>query len=136
MTFPQLAQFNNVALLLLRVMVGIVFLTSGYKHLKDPEARSKDIGLSKSFTVFLGAAESAGALGVITGVFAQLAATGLILVMLGAIQKKIFTWHTGFWGKSGTNGWSYDTMLVVMNLVIVTTGGGSLTLTGLFKEAI
>jgi len=53
--------------------------------------------------------------------------------MLGAIQKKIFTWHTGFWGKSGTNGWSYDTMLVVVNLVIVTTGGGNLALMRLFK---
>jgi putative oxidoreductase len=133
MTIPQLAEFNNVALLLLRLMVGIVFITSGYKHLKDPEARSKDIGMSKSFTVFLGTAELAGGLGVISGVFAQLAAIGLILVMLGAIQKKIFAWHTGFWGKTGTNGWSYDTMLVVMNLVIVTTGGGSLSLSGLFK---
>ncbi len=133
MTFPQLTRFSDVALLLLRLMVGAVFITSGYKHLKDPEARSKDIGMSKSFTVFLGAAELAGALGVISGVFAQLAAIGLILVMLGAIQKKIFAWHTGFWGKSGTNGWSYDTMLVVMNLVIVTTGGGNLSLTHPFK---
>ena len=133
MTFPQLAQFNNVALLLLRLMVGIVFLTSGYKHLKDPEARSKDIEMSKGFTIVLGTGELAGGLGVISGVFAQLASIGLILVMLGAIQKKIFVWHTGFWGKSGTNGWSYDTMLVVMNLVIVTTGGGNLTLTRLFK---
>jgi putative oxidoreductase len=133
MTLPQLAQFNNVALLLLRLIVGIVFITSGYKHLKDREARSKDIGMSKSFTVFLGAPELVGGLGVMSGVFAQLAAIGLILVMLGAIQKKIFVWHTGFWGKSGTNGWSYDTMLVVMNLVIVTTGGGNLTLTSLFK---
>jgi putative oxidoreductase len=89
--------------------------------------------MSKSFTIFLGAAEFAGALGVILGVLAQLAAIGLILVMLGAIQKKIFTWHTGFWGKSGTNGWSYDTMIVVMNLVIVTTGGGNLILMHLFK---
>jgi putative oxidoreductase len=48
--------------------------------------------------------------------------------MLGAIQKKVFVWRTGFWGKSGTNGWSYDTMLIVMNLVIVTTGGGNLSL--------
>ena len=133
MTFPQLAQFADVALLFLRLMVGIVFITSGYKHLKDPEARSKDIGLSKSFTIVLGAAELVGGLGVISGVFAQLAAIGLILVMLGAIQKKIFVWHTGFWGKSGTNGWSYDTMLVVMNLVIVTTGGGNLALTRLFR---
>ena len=133
MIFPQLAQFADIALLLLRLMVGIVFLTSGYKHLKDPATRSKDIGMSKSFTIFLGAAELAGGLGVISGVLAQLAAIGLILLMLGALQKKIFTWHTGFWGKSGTNGWSYETMLVVMNLVIVTTGGGNLTLTHLIR---
>jgi putative oxidoreductase len=133
MALPQLAQFTDVALLLLRVMVGVVFITSGYKHLKDPQARSKDIEMSKSFTIILGAAELAGGLGVISGVFAQLAGIGLILVMLGAMQKKIFAWHTGFWGKSGTNGWSYETMLIVMNLVIVTTGGGSLTLAGLFK---
>lgn len=133
MIFPQLAPFTDIALLLLRLMVGIVFITSGYKHLKDPATRSKDIGMSKSVTIFLGAAELTGGLGVISGVLAQLAAIGLILVMLGAIQKKIFTWRTGFWGKSGTNGWSYDTMLVVMNMVVVTTGGGNLTLTHLIK---
>jgi putative oxidoreductase len=125
--FPQLAQFTDLALLFLRVMVGLVFITSGWKHLKDPEARSKDIGMSKGFTIFLGAAEVAGSLGVIFGVLTQIAAAGLILLMLGAIQKKIFVWHTGFWGDSGTNGWSYDLMLVVMNLVIVTTCGGNLS---------
>ncbi|MGC1645119.1 MAG: DoxX family protein, partial [Candidatus Sulfotelmatobacter sp.] len=95
MIFPQLARFTDIALLLLRLMVGLVFITSGYKHLKDPAARSKDIGMSKGFTIFLGAAEFAGGLGVISGVLAQLAAIGLILLMLGAIQKKIFTWHIG-----------------------------------------
>ena len=133
MTFPELARFTDIALLLMRLMVGAVFVTSGYNHLKDPATRSKDIGMSKGFTIFLGAAELAGGLGVIFGVLPQLAAIGLILLMLGAIQKKIFTWHTGFWGKSGTNGWSYDTMLVIMNLVIVTTGGGNLTLTHWIK---
>jgi putative oxidoreductase len=126
--FPQLVRFTDVALLLLRVMVGLVFITSGWKHLKDPEARSKDIEMSKGFTIFLGAAEVAGSLGVIFGVLTQLAAGGLILLMLAAIQKKIFVWRTGFWGKSGTNGWSYDTMLVVMNLVILTTGGGNFSM--------
>jgi putative oxidoreductase len=67
MIFPQLAQFADIALLLLRLMVGIVFITSGYKHLKDPATRSKDIGMGKSFTIFLGAAELAGGLGVISG---------------------------------------------------------------------
>jgi putative oxidoreductase len=128
MMFPQLSQFTDAALLLLRLMVGIIFITGGWKHLQNPEARSKDIEMSKPFTIFLGAAELAGGLGVALGVLAQLASIGLILIMLGAIHKKIFVWETGFWGKSGTNGWSYDTMLIVMNLVILTTGGGKLSL--------
>src|SRR5438067_10659255 len=127
MVFPQLAHFTDVALLLLRVMVGLVFITSGWNHLKDPEARSRDIGMSKGFTIFLGAAEVAGSLGLIFGVLTQLAAAGLILLMLGAIQKKIFVWRRGLCGNSGSNGWSYTTMLVVMSLVIVTTGGGNLS---------
>ena len=134
MIIPQLTRFTDLALLFLRFMVGAVFLTSGWKHLADPEARSKEIGMSKGFTLFLGAAEFAGGLGVMSGVLAQLAALGLIVVMLGAIQRKIFVWHTGFWGKPGTNGWSYDLMLVAMCLVIATTGGGSLELQAFWRR--
>jgi len=79
--------------------------------------------MSKGLTIFLGAAELAGGLGVAFGVLPQLAAMGLILIMLGAIQKKIFVWHTGFWGEK-TYGWHYDLIFVVMNLVIIFTGGG------------
>jgi putative oxidoreductase len=90
MILPQLARFTDVALLLLRVMVRIVLTTSGWNHLEEPAARSKDIGMSKGFTIFLGASEIAGGLGVVLGVFTQLAALGLIMLMLGAIQKKTF----------------------------------------------
>jgi putative oxidoreductase len=126
--FPQLARFEDVAICLLRLMVGTIFAASGWSHLKDPEGRSKSIGMSKGFTVFLGVAEFGGALGVMLGVLTQLAAIGLILLMLGAIQKKIFVWKTGFWGKHGTDGWHYDLMLVVMNLVIIATNGGKFVL--------
>ena len=121
--FPQLARFIDLGLLLLRLMVGVVFLTSGWSHLKDPAGRGKSIGVSKGFTIFLGLAEVAGSLGVIFGVLQQVAAMGLILVMLGAIQKKIFVWHTGFWGEKAS-GWHYDLMFVVMCLVILFTDGG------------
>lgn len=121
--FPQLARFTDLGILLLRLMVGLVFATSGCNHLKDPEARAKSIGLPKGVTIFLGIAEVAGGLGVAAGVLTQLAAFGLILIMLGAIQKKIFAWHTGFWGEK-TYGWHYDLMLVLMNLVIAFTNGG------------
>ena len=121
--FPQLLKLTDCGLLLLRIMVAIVFVNSGWNHVKNPEERSKSIGMSKGFTIFLGAAELAGGLGVTLGVLTQLAAMGLILLMLGAIQKKIFVWHTGFWGQK-TYGWHYDLILVVMNLVIMFTGGG------------
>lgn len=121
--FPQLARFTDLGILLLRLMVGLVFVTSGWSHVTKSEERSKDIGMSKGFTVFLGMAELAGGLGVAFGVLSQLAAIGLILVMLGAIQKKIFVWHTGFWGEK-SSGWHYDLMLVLMNLMILFTDGG------------
>lgn len=115
----------DAALLAIRIVVGLIFFTSGWSHVRHPAERAESIGMSKGFTLFLGGAEMAGALGVTFGVLAQFAALGLVLVMLGAIQKKIFVWHTGFWGKHGTDGWHYDLMLIVMNLVIVATNGGA-----------
>ena len=121
--FPQLYRFTDLGLLLLRLMIGIVFLSSGWNHVKNPAERSKSIGMSKGFTVFLGLAEIAGSLGVVFGVFQQLAATGLILIMLGAIQKKIFVWHTGFWGEKAS-GWHYDLAFLIMCIVVLFTNGG------------
>ena len=123
MIFPQLAQFTDLGLLLLRLMAALVFFDSGRRSFFQAAERSKSIGISVGFTRFLGLAEMAGALGVAFGVLTQLAAIGLILLMLGAIQKKAAVWHTGFWGKDGM-GWNYDLIFIVMNLLILFTAGG------------
>ena len=123
----HLEGFTDYGLLFLRVMAGAVYVDSGYNDFKDPDGRSKGLGLSKGFTLFIAAAEVAGGAGVILGVLQQLAAIGLILIMLGAIQKKIFVWKTGFWGKDGF-GWSYDLTLMSMLLVIIATDGGRFVL--------
>ena len=120
---PVAFHYVDWSLFLLRLMVALVFGASGFGHLKAPRERAKDIGMSVGFTVFLGAAELAGALGLVFGVLTQWAAIGLILLMLGAIYKKIVVWETGFWGEKSM-GWHYDLMLVVKNLVILCTGGG------------
>lgn len=120
---PQLAAFTDLVLVLLRLMVALTFVTSGWSHTTKSAERSKSIGMSQGFTVFLGIAEVAGGLGVAFGVLTQLAAVGLILVMLGAIQKKIFVWHISFWGEK-TYGWHYEVMFILMNLVILVTNGG------------
>jgi putative oxidoreductase len=121
---PWLLGYSDLALLFMRLLVGALFVTSGWSHTKDPVTRGRSIGLPPGVTRLLGLAEMAGGLGVALGILPQLAALGLILVMAGAIQKKIFVWHTGFWGKHGTDGWHYDLLLVAMCLVIATTGGG------------
>ena len=125
--FPQLLQFSDAALLGLRLMVAVVFFESGRRHARDPVGRAASVGLSPGFTRMLGWAEMAAALGVALGVLTQVAALGLMLVMLGAIQRKLFVWHTGFWGEQ-TYGWHYDLLFLVANLVILTTGGGRLVM--------
>jgi putative oxidoreductase len=123
----DLASLTPYGLLFLRLMAGLIYAGSGYNDLKDPDARSKSIGMPKGFTIFLAVAEIAGGAGLILGVLQQLAAIGLLLIMLGAIQKKIVVWKTGFWGKDGL-GWNYELTLVSMLLVILFTDGGSLVL--------
>ena len=111
----------------LRLVVAIVFGASGYFHLKDPVGRAKSVELSPAVTAGLGAAEALASLGLVSGILIQPAALGLILVDLGAIQKKALTWKTGFWGEKA-GGWHYDLMLMAMSMVILFTAGGGLVL--------
>jgi putative oxidoreductase len=127
LSIPGAAHYADWSLLLLRLMVALVFGTSGFSHLKSPKQRAESIGMNVGFTIFLGLAEVAGALGLAFGLLTQWAALGLILVMGGAIYKKIVEWKTGFWGDK-SSGWHYDLLFVIMNLVILCTGGGRIAL--------
>ena len=122
-SFPSLLNLEDLSLFVLRLVVATVFGASGYFHLRDPAGRAKSIELSPTATLGLGAAEVLGSIGLVTGVLIQLAALGLILVGLGAIQKQALKWKTGFWGEK-SSGWHYDLRLVAMNLVVVATAGG------------
>jgi putative oxidoreductase len=126
-TISGATAFADLSLLLMRVMLAFVFGTSGYSHLTKPKERAASIGMSVPFTVFLGAAEMAGSIALVTGFLAQWAALGLILIMLGAIYMKAVKWHTGFWGEK-SSGWNYEVLLIAMNLVIVTMGPGRYSL--------
>src|SRR5947199_9100708 len=110
--FPALLRFSDVGLLLLRLMVAVVFFDSGWNHLKNPVERSKSIGASPRFTMFLGTAEVAGSSEVALRVIMQLAATGRILIMVGRLQKKCFVWIIAISGGRDY-GWHCDLLLVV-----------------------
>ena len=127
---PDAARFTGWGLLFLRIVAAIVFFASGLGHVKAPQKRAKSLGLPVGFTIFLGWAEMLGALGIALGVLTQWAALGLILIMLGAVYMKAVRWQTGFWGEKNS-GWHYDLLFIAMNVVILLTDGGSLTLSRL-----
>jgi uncharacterized membrane protein YphA (DoxX/SURF4 family) len=108
-------------------MIAGEFFPSGWSSARDPVARGAQNGISPAFMRFIGVAEMAGSLGLACGVLSRCAAIGLMVIGAGAMQKKIFVWHSGYWGKDGY-GWHYDLMLFTMNLVIALGGSGRLVL--------
>lgn len=126
--FPSLLELSDPALFLLRVWVALLFGWSGWSHLTEPRERGGSIGMSPAATAVLGAVELAGAALLVVGLWVQVAAAALIAVMLGAIAKKAFVWKAGFWGKESSQGWYYDALYLICNLVFLTTGGGSIGL--------
>ena len=117
-----LTQFQDFGLLALRLMVGFLFFYSGFGKFKKLRSFSKDQGLPLPVGFLAVTAEFFGGLGVAFGVFTQIAALGIMLVMLGSMYHHIFKWKSPYWAASG--GWEYDLMWFTMCLVIVTTGGG------------
>jgi uncharacterized membrane protein YphA (DoxX/SURF4 family) len=117
----------DIGLLALRLMIAGEFGPSGWSNARDPVVRGKQNGLSPAFMRFIGVAEMAGSLVLACGVLSRVVAIGLMVIGAGAVQKKIFVWHSGYWGKDGY-GWHYDLMLFTMNLVIALGGSGRLVL--------
>lgn len=108
-------------------MVAGEFFPSAYLSARDPAGRGKGEGLSPGFMLFIAIAEVAGSLGLVFGVLARWAAMGLMIIGVGAMQKKVFVWRSGYWGKDGY-GAHYDLMLFSMNFVIAAMGSGRLSL--------
>lgn len=112
----------DYAVLGLRIVVAVIFFSSGLSHVQKPEERGKSIGMSPAATSIFGVAEIIGAISVAFGIFLQVGAAILIGVMLGAIFKKIFVWNTGFYSDEGY-GWHYDLLLLLANLLFIASPG-------------
>jgi len=118
---------EQIALLALRALAGLIFVWSGFGHARDAEGSSNDLGLPKSIALLVGIVELLAGLGIAGGLLTRLSALGLMIVMLGAMHRKALVWRSGFWGK-GSQGWHYDLLLCHINLVIFATNGGEWTI--------
>ena len=133
-TFPFIiwVELAPLALILLRILLAIMFIDGGRRHVADPRDRGEGMGLSAIFTFILGVVEVVAGLLVLVGLWIQIAALMLIIVMLGAIYFKVFVWKTGMYGDKN-NGWYYDALLLASAEVLLTMSAGSISLEAFLK---
>lgn len=120
---------QDVALLVLRVAVGALFIAHGWGKRKmwstQPSAQMT-AGMLNILRLAC-VAELLGGLGVLFGVLTQMAAVGLALVMLGAAWFKIFKWKAPF-SSSEKLGWEIDLLLFATCMVLIAFGPGAYAL--------
>lgn len=129
MLFTDLIQFSDTGLFILRLVIGILFLYHAMPKLKDAKGMAAMMGMEGKgpMVLMLGLVESVSAIGIILGIFTQLLALVLSVIMLGAIVTKITKWHVPFTAMDKT-GWEFDLILLAATVAILLTGGGSITL--------
>ncbi|MBI1961311.1 MAG: DoxX family protein [Candidatus Sungbacteria bacterium] len=106
----QFLQYSDQGLFLLRLAVAAVFLVHATMKFKKVSPMTA-----------VGVVELIAAIALVVGLYTQVAALALGVVMLGATYMKIAKWKTGF-----VNGWEFDLILLAANVVILTSGGGSI----------
>lgn len=124
--FESVQEYPDLPLLLMRLVVGFVFVIAARNKLKDvPEfAKGNDLPLPVAWlTVF---AEFAAGIGIALGILTQVAALIIMGLMVGSMFFHIVKWKSKYWAASG--GWEYDLMLFTMASVVLITGGGDIAL--------
>ena len=122
----QMVKRQDLALLFLRVGVGIILTAHGTMKLADPLGTAEQfssLGIPLPWVVMLLAiaGEFAGGLGLILGALTRAAALGPLLTMLGAILAVHL--GNGLFAKNG--GWEYPLTLLLVSFLFVVRGGGA-----------
>ena len=109
-----LAVFGPTILLVLRIILGQIFLVHGAKKIMRKEA------LGTPPYIFLGVVEALAGFGIIVGFRYQAAALVFVITMIGAIITKLFYWKN----QSYISNIEYDVLILVCALVILVYGPG------------
>lgn len=117
---------SPIAFLFLRIILAVMFIDSGRRHVFQPRQRAESLGLPVWFTILLGLIEIAGGLLITIGLYTQVAAFFLAGVMVGAIFFKLFVWKTGIYGEKN-DGWYYDALLLAGVGMLFVLGAGALS---------
>lgn len=116
----------SVVLLLVRIILSVTFFNESWTKFKDIKKFSKNDGVPVPVAYFVATAELAAALGMLTGVLAQWAGVGVVLLMCGTLSLQIFKWHSPYWAAK--RGWEYDLIMLVLAAIIAVYGPGQFVL--------
>lgn len=121
----DLMQYQDFAFLILRLVIAVIFLYHSWPKLKNPNAMAQGIGWPTAGVFILGAVELLSSVGIILGIYTQISALLLSVIMLGAIGMKIMKWKVPFSAYDKT-GWEFDLILLAANILILIVGGGTI----------
>ncbi len=137
---------DDVAPLVMRIMLGVVFLPHGAQkvfgwfggHGLDGTLNffTQTMGIPLAVAVLVIAAESLGALGLIAGFLTRVAAFGIASVMVGAIFM-VHLKHGFFmnWtGKQAGEGFEYHLLAIALAIALMITGGGKASIDSLLSS--
>jgi len=120
--------YPDIALLLLRLVAGLVFILHGRGKFNKEWA--KGLGLPRIAGVLAGIGMVFGGLGVIFGLLTQIAAIGPLLVMLGAAYFHKVKWKHPFFNPKGPS-YEFALVLALVALLFVLTGAGAYSIDAL-----
>ena len=116
--FEQLAQYNNIGLMVLRLAVAVIFIYHALPKIKNAKSIAQMIGFPTGAVLTLGAVELLSSVGLVLGIYTQLSALLLGIVMIGAIYFKTMKWKVPFSAMDKT-GWEFDLILLAANVAIL-----------------
>lgn len=138
------APFNDLAMLILRLFVGIIFIVHGWPKL-NPNSPMKGpagfagflqqlgVPLPIFFAWVVALLETVGAVLFILGLGTRILAVGFAIDMLVAtLVAKIRFMKIGFVGQQAT-GWEFDFLILGVSLALLITGSGALSLDGMMS---
>jgi putative oxidoreductase len=137
---------NDIATLILRVMLGVVFFPhgaqkvlgwfGGYGFAGTYDAFTNKMGIPRIFTLLAFAAEFLGSIGLVVGFMTRVAAFGIFCVM--AVAVKMLHWQHGFFmnwfGQQKGEGFEYHLLVMAIAVALMIRGAGAYSVDRVLSE--
>jgi putative oxidoreductase len=130
MSLSSLNKFGDAAMLLLRLVIGAVFIGHGMMKFGSFAQPAEGMNI---VMMILAVAEPIGGAALILGALTRWAALGLSIVMVGAIYMKQFVWGGAFMGAQMA--WELDAVILGALLVVACYGAGRLSVDAMMRKS-